>query len=110
MFGNFVNRAVVLTHKYFGGVVPENRKPEPIDAETLASIVPCKEALEKYVETFHFREALKEAMNIARIGNKYISDMEPWKVAKTSARTSRSPLSPSRRSAPGSSAISCAWA
>jgi len=83
VFGNFVNRAVVLTHKYFGGAVPENRKPEAIDAETLASIVPCKEALEKYVETFHFREALKEAMNIARIGNKYISDMEPWKVAKT---------------------------
>ena len=83
VFGNFVNRAVVLTHKYFDGVVPENRKPEPIDAETLASIVPCKEALEKYIETFHFREALKEAMNIARIGNKYISDMEPWKVAKT---------------------------
>ena len=83
VFGNFVNRAVVLTHKYFGGIVPENRKPEPIDAETLASIVPCKEALEKYVETFHFREALKETMNIARIGNKYISDMEPWKVAKT---------------------------
>jgi len=83
VFGNFVNRAVVLTHKYFGGVVPVNRKPEAIDAETLASIVPCKEALEKYVETFHFREALKEAMNIARIGNKYISDMEPWKVAKT---------------------------
>ena len=82
VFGNFVNRAVVLTHKYFNGVVPENRKPEPIDTETLASIVPCKEALEKYIETFHFREALKEAMNIARIGNKYISDMEPWKVAK----------------------------
>ena len=82
VFGNFVNRAVVLTHKYFNGVVPENRKPESIDAETLASIVPCKEALEKYIETFHFREALKEAMNIARIGNKYISDMEPWKVAK----------------------------
>ncbi len=83
VFGNFVNRAVVLTHKYFGGVVPENRKPEPIDAETLAAVIPCKEALEKYIETFHFREALKEAMNIARIGNKYISDMEPWKVAKT---------------------------
>ena len=82
VFGNFVNRAVVLTHKYFNGVVPENRKPEAIDAETLASIVPCKEALEKYIDTFHFREALKEAMNIARIGNKYISDMEPWKTAK----------------------------
>ena len=82
IFGNFVNRAVVLTHKYFGGAVPANLKPEPIDAETLASVNPCREALEKYVETFHFREALKEAMNIARIGNKYISDMEPWKVAK----------------------------
>ena len=83
VFGNFVNRAVVLTHKYFGGAVPANLKPEPIDAETLAAVKPCREALEKYIETFHFREALKEAMNIARIGNKYISDMEPWKVAKT---------------------------
>ena len=83
VFGNFVNRAVVLTHKYFGGAVPANLKPEAIDAETLAAVKPCREALEKYIETFHFREALKEAMNIARIGNKYISDMEPWKVAKT---------------------------
>ena len=83
VFGNFVNRAVVLTHKYFGGKVPANLKPEAVDAETLAQIVPAKEALEKYVETYHFREALKEAMNIARIGNKYISDTEPWKVAKT---------------------------
>ena len=83
VFGNFVNRAVVLTQKYFGGRVPENLKPEAIDAETLASIRPCREALEKYIETYHFREALKEAMNMARIGNKYISDMEPWKVAKT---------------------------
>ena len=83
VFGNFVNRAVVLTQKYFGGAVPQNLKPEAIDAETLASIKPCREALEKYIETYHFREALKEAMNMARIGNKYISDMEPWKVAKT---------------------------
>ena len=82
VFGNFVNRAVVLTHKYFGGLVPENRKPEAIDAETLASILPCRKALEENLNTFHFREALKEAMNIARIGNKYISDMEPWKTAK----------------------------
>jgi methionyl-tRNA synthetase len=72
----------VLTHKYFGGAVPENKKPEAIDKETLESLKPCKEALEKYIETYHFREALKEAMNMARIGNKYISDMEPWKVAK----------------------------
>ena len=82
VMGNFVNRAVVLTHKYFGGKVPANLKPEAIDAETLAAVKPCREALEKYIETYHFREALKEAMNIARIGNKYISDMEPWKVAK----------------------------
>ena len=82
IFGNFVNRAVVLTQKYFGGAVPQNRKPLPIDAETLSAVKPCREALEKYIETFHFREALKEAMNMARIGNKYISDMEPWKVAK----------------------------
>jgi len=82
VFGNFVNRAVVLTHKYFGGAVPENRKPEAVDAETLEALKPCREALEKNIETFHFREALKEAMNMARIGNKYISDMEPWKVAK----------------------------
>ena len=82
VLGNFVNRAVVLTQKYFGGAVPRNLKPEAIDAETLAAVKPCREALEKYIETYHFREALKEAMNMARIGNKYISDMEPWKVAK----------------------------
>ena len=83
VFGNFVNRAVVLTHKYFGGAVPQNKKPEAVDAETLEALRPCKKALENYIETYHFREALKEAMNMARIGNKYISDMEPWKVAKT---------------------------
>ncbi len=83
IFGNFVNRAVVLTHKYFGGKVPADLKPEAIDKETLAQIPECKAALERYIDTFHFREALKEAMNIARIGNKYISDTEPWKVAKT---------------------------
>ena len=83
IFGNFVNRAVVLTQKYFGGAVPANLKPEEVDRQALAEILPCKKALENYIETFHFREALKEAMNIARIGNKYISDTEPWKVAKT---------------------------
>ena len=83
IFGNFVNRAVVLTQKYFGGQVPQNLKPEEVDRQALAEILPCRKALENYIETFHFREALKEAMNIARIGNKYISDTEPWKVAKT---------------------------
>ena len=83
IFGNFVNRAVVLTHKYFDGKVPENLKPEAIDAETLAQIQPVKEAISDNIEHFKVREALKEAMNIARIGNKYLTDTEPWKVAKT---------------------------
>jgi methionyl-tRNA synthetase len=78
-----VNRAVVLTQKYFGGKVPRNLKPEAIDAETLGRIPECRRNLEGCLDTFHFREALKEVMNIARIGNKYISDTEPWKVAKT---------------------------
>lgn len=83
IFGNFVNRAVVLTHKYFGGLVPGDLKPEPVDAEALAQIQPLKEALADNLEHYKFREALKEAMNIARIGNKYLTDTEPWKVAKT---------------------------
>lgn len=83
ILGNFVNRAVVLTKKYFDGKVPADLKPMPIDKETLDQIPLCKAALENYLDTFHFREALKEAMNIARIGNKYISDTEPWSVAKT---------------------------
>jgi len=83
ILGNFVNRAVVLTHKYFEGKVPADLKPEAIDAETLAQIQPLREAMEKYLDGYKFREALKEAMNIARLGNKYLTDTEPWKVAKT---------------------------
>lgn len=83
IFGNFVNRAVVLTHKYFGGRVPADLKPEAVDAETIAQIRPLREAMEKYLDGYKFREALKEAMNIARLGNKYLTDTEPWKVAKT---------------------------
>ncbi len=83
VFGNFVNRAVVLTHKYFDGRVPGNPKPEAIDAETLAQIRPLKESLADNLGHYKFREALKEAMNIARVGNKYLTDTEPWKVAKT---------------------------
>jgi methionyl-tRNA synthetase len=82
IFGNFVNRAVVLTHKYFGGVVPQDKKPEAIDKETLVQIVPIKKSIEDYIEHYKFREALKEAMNLARLGNKYLTDTEPWKVAK----------------------------
>lgn len=88
IFGNFVNRAVVLTHKYFGGKVPAAGELLDVDCETLAQIPLLKASLEKNIEGYHFREALKDAMSIARVGNKYISDTEPWKVAKTDmART-----------------------
>ena len=83
IYGNFVNRAVVLTHKYFGGKVPANLKPEAIDAEVLAQIPVLKKAIQDNLESYRFREALKEAMNLARLGNKYLTDTEPWKVAKT---------------------------
>lgn len=83
IFGNFVNRAIVLTHKYFGGCVPPCGELSEYDSQTLAAIPAIREALEKDLEGYKFREALKEAMNIARLGNKYISDSEPWKVAKT---------------------------
>ena len=83
IFGNFVNRAVVLTHKYFGGKVPAAGELQPVDTEALAQIPQLKASLEKNIEGYHFREALKDAMSIARVGNKYISDTEPWKLAKT---------------------------
>lgn len=83
IFGNFVNRAVVLTHKYFAGVVPACGALEDVDKEALAQIPVLKESMEKNIEGYRFREALKDAMSMARVGNKYISDAEPWKVAKT---------------------------
>lgn len=83
IFGNFVNRAVVLTGKYFGGRVPADLKHENVDTEALEEVKAARRELEAQISSFHFREALKAAMNIARIGNKYISDTEPWKVAKT---------------------------
>ena len=88
IFGNFVNRAVVLTHKYFEGKVPALGELEAIDKEALAEIPALRASLEKNLENYRFREALKDAMSMARVGNKYISDTEPWKVAKTDmART-----------------------
>ncbi len=83
IYGNFVNRAVVLTHKYFGGTVPQDLKPEAIDRETLAQVAVIKEEIQSCLENYKFREALKSAMNLARLGNKYLTDTEPWKVAKT---------------------------
>ncbi|MCF0174562.1 MAG: methionine--tRNA ligase, partial [Bacteroidales bacterium] len=82
IYGNFVNRAIVLTHKYFEGKVPA-LKAEPTDLNTLGKIREFKASLEKNIEEFNFREALKEAMNIAREGNRYLTETEPWKVAKT---------------------------
>ena len=83
IFGNFVNRAVVLTHKYFGGRVPACGTLEDIDKEVLSEIPRLKASIESNIENYKFREALRDAMSIARAGNKYISDTEPWKVAKT---------------------------
>lgn len=83
VFGNFVNRAVVLTHKYFGGKVPACGELQDVDREVLEAIPGIKASVENYLDNYKFREALKEAMNLARLGNKYISDTEPWKVAKS---------------------------
>ena len=83
IFGNFVNRAVVLTHKYFDGVIPAAGELTDYDRATIAEFKGVKETLSNNIEQFHFREALKDAMNLARIGNKYLADTEPWKLAKT---------------------------
>lgn len=83
IFGNFVNRAVVLTHKYFNGVIPAAGELTDYDRATIAEFKGVKETLSNNIEQFHFREALKDAMNLARIGNKYLADTEPWKLAKT---------------------------
>ncbi len=83
ILGNFVNRAMVLTHKYFNGTVPAAVALQQTDTDAFDEIKATAENLTAALETFHFREALKEAMNIARIGNRYLQETEPWKVAKT---------------------------
>ena len=83
VFGNFVNRALVLTEKYFDGKVPALGELTDFDRETLAELSSVRTSIEKELDSFHFREALKEAMNLARLGNKYLADTEPWKLAKT---------------------------
>ena len=87
ILGNFVNRAVVLTHKYFNGLIPAAGELEGIDRDVFDELTRIKGALTESIETFHFREGLREAMNIARLGNKYLQDTEPWKVAKTGDMT-----------------------
>ena len=83
VFGNFVNRALVLTQKYFDGKVPALGELNDYDKQTLDEFSNVKKDLENYLNHYRFRDALKEAMNLARIGNKYLADTEPWKVAKT---------------------------
>ncbi len=83
ILGNFVNRALVLTQKYFEGVVPPRRELTEYDKETLDGIAAIKASVEKSLDAFRFREALKYAMDLARLGNKYLADEEPWKGIKT---------------------------
>lgn len=83
IYGNFVNRALQLTQKYYEGVVPACGELTEYDKETLNEFKDVKQKVEALLENFKFRDAQKEAMNLARIGNKYIADMEPWKVVKT---------------------------
>ncbi len=83
VLGNFVNRALVLTQKYFDGVVPACGCLTDYDRETIREMSEVKARLEDNIEHYHFREALKDAMNFSRIGNKYLADTEPWKVWKT---------------------------
>ena len=83
IYGNFVNRALVLTQKYYDGKVPVLGQLTDYDKQTLADFADVKMQVEKLLDTFHFRDAQKEAMNLARIGNKYLAETEPWKLAKT---------------------------
>ncbi|MFC2464943.1 MAG: methionine--tRNA ligase [Bacteroidota bacterium] len=83
IYGNFINRTLVLTGKYFDGKVPPRGTLEDIDSDVLAQIADSKAKIEQLLDNFHFRDALREAMNLARTGNKYLADTEPWKLAKT---------------------------
>jgi methionyl-tRNA synthetase len=83
VLGNFVNRALVLTQKYYDGEVPERGEMTDYDKEALASISKIKADVEKSIDSFRIRESLKNAMDLARLGNKYLADQEPWKVVKT---------------------------
>ena len=83
VYGNFVNRALQLTKKYWNGVVPACGELQEVDQKAIAEFKDVKEKVEQYLDVFKFREAQKEAMNLARIGNRYITECEPWKVWKT---------------------------
>ena len=83
ILGNFVNRTLVLTNSYYKGSVPVPGEMTDYDSETVKSIMTCRENVETSLESFRFRQALAEAMNLARLGNKYLADTEPWKVVRT---------------------------
>ncbi|HZJ73296.1 MAG TPA: methionine--tRNA ligase [Perlabentimonas sp.] len=83
ILGNFVNRALVLTHKYFEGKLPEMGPLTDYDKSTIEELPKLKASIEKNLESFRFRDALREMMNLARLGNKYLADSEPWKIYKT---------------------------
>ena len=83
IFGNFINRVVVLTNKYYEGVVPEASEFSQVDNETLAAIKAYPAVIESSIERYRFREASQELMSLARLGNKYLADEEPWKLIKT---------------------------
>lgn len=83
ILGNFVNRALVLTQKYYDGIIPAAGELQEVDKDALTQISSLKSDVEKSLDSFRFREALKIAMDMARLGNKYLADMEPWKVVKT---------------------------
>ena len=83
IYGNFINRALVLTHKFFEGKVPACGTLDGYDRQTLEEFANVKAEMERLLDNFRFRDAQKEAMNLARIGNKYLADTEPWKLAKT---------------------------
>ncbi len=82
IFGNFINRVVVLTNKYYGGIVPEPSSFDKVDEETLAAVKAYPDVIASSIERYRFREAGQELMNLARLGNKYLADAEPWKVVK----------------------------
>ncbi|MFK8272769.1 methionine--tRNA ligase [Capnocytophaga canimorsus] len=83
IFGNFINRVVVLTHKYYQGIVPQPTILTETDQQTLSQMKEFAEKIETPLERYRFREALQELMNLARLGNKYLADEEPWKLIKT---------------------------
>ncbi|MDD2562585.1 MAG: methionine--tRNA ligase [Salinivirgaceae bacterium] len=83
VLGNFVNRALVLTHKYFEGIVPNAGTLTDYDKEVVDEMATVRQKVEKNLENYRFREALQEAMNLARLGNKYLAETEPWKLWKT---------------------------